>query len=124
MSQLAPWNRRGLHSPDLVIGSSELRLNPERTGCDLGDFTEARRTGALDHAAELYAGPFMDGFYLSDSPAFERWVESRRSALARDHQETLEALAVQAELRGETRSASYRWCRSMTVRRPRRWRRG
>ena len=45
------------------------------------------------------------------SGAFERWAESRRGALTREHQETLEALAVQAELRGDPQAASSWWRR-------------
>ena len=59
----------------------------------------------------MYAGPFLDGFYLVDSGEFERWAESRRTELAREYQETLEALAVQAELRQDSLAASDWWGR-------------
>jgi TolB-like protein len=109
LSQLAHWARRRLQCPDLIVGTSELRLNQERVGCDLWEFVAARRSGELERAAELYGGPLLDGFFLPDSVDFERWVDSRRSALAREYQETLEALAVQAELRGDVRAAAGWW---------------
>jgi TolB-like protein len=51
----------------------------------------------------------MDGFYLPGGAGFERWVESRRSELAREYQETLETLAVQAEARGDRLAAAGWW---------------
>ncbi len=37
------------------------------------DGDEQARLGLLREAAALYQGPFMDGFSLSDSPAFDDW---------------------------------------------------
>jgi DNA-binding SARP family transcriptional activator len=111
LSQLAHWTRRTLCPAGLITGTSELRLEPGAMVCDLWEFEGARRAGDLERAAELYAGPFLDGFYLADSGGFERWAESRRSELAREYQETLEALAVQAEVRGDSLAASEWWGR-------------
>ena len=107
LSQLVHWARRTLESPSVVNGTKELRLHGNGLACDLWDFEEARRTGRLEQAAALYA-PFMDGFYLPGAAGFERWSESRRSELAREYQETLETLAVQAEAR-EDRLAAAEW---------------
>ena len=111
LSQLAHWIRRTLGPAGLITGTGELRLQPDEIACDLWDFEDARRAGDLERAAELYAGPFLDGFYLADSGEFERWAESRRTELAREYQETLEALAVQAEVRGDSLAASGWWGR-------------
>ena len=32
----------------------------------------------LRPAADLYRGPFLDGFYLPDSPEFDGWVGQER----------------------------------------------
>lgn len=109
LSQLAHWIRRTLGAAGLITGTSDLRLDPGGIGCDLWEFEDARRGGQLEQAAELYAGPFLDGFYLADTGEFERWAESRRTELAREYQETLEALAVQAELRQDSLAASDWW---------------
>jgi TolB-like protein len=111
LSQLAHWTRRTLGSAGLITGTSDLRLDPGGIACDLWEFEAARRAGQLEQAAGLYAGPFLDGFYLADSGEFERWAESRRSELARAYQETLEGLAVQAELREDPLAASEWWGR-------------
>jgi TolB-like protein len=111
LSQLLHHVRRCLDCGDLILGSVELRLEPARIACDLWDFAAARRHGELERAVELYAGPFLDGFFLADAAEFERWTESRRAALAREYRETLEGLAVQAEVRGDSRAAAAWWQR-------------
>jgi len=108
LSQLAHSIRRRL-GDDVVVGTADLRLNPERVGCDLWELEAARREGELNRAASLYAGPLLDGFFVPDSPEVERWLERRRTALARDHREILEALALQAEARGDTPQAAQWW---------------
>lgn len=111
LSQLLHHVRRCLDCADLILGSVELRLEPERITCDVWEFTAARRHGELERAVELYGGPFLDGFFLPDAADFERWTESRRAVLAREYLETLEALAVQAEVRGDPRAAALWWRR-------------
>jgi DNA-binding SARP family transcriptional activator len=111
LSQLLHWTRRTLGAAGLITGTSELRLEPGGIACDLWDFEGARRAGELERAAELYGGPFLDGFFLAGTGEFERWAESRRTELAREYQETLEALAVQAEVRGDSLAASEWWRR-------------
>jgi DNA-binding SARP family transcriptional activator len=110
LSQLVHWIRRTLESPTLIDGTRELRLRASGLACDLWEFEEARRAGRLDQAAALYA-PFLDGFYVTGGAGFERWAESRRSELSREYQETLEALAVQAEARGDSLAAAEWWAR-------------
>jgi TolB-like protein len=111
LSQLAHSIRRRLGRDDLIVGTGDLRLNPDRLRCDLWELEAARREGELDRAATLYAGPLLDGFFVPDSPEVERWLDRRRAALARDHREILEALAVQAEARGDTQRAADWWHR-------------
>jgi DNA-binding SARP family transcriptional activator len=111
LSQLAHSIRRRLGPDDLVVGTGDLRLNPARVRCDLWELEAARREGDLDRAATLYAGPLLDGFFVPDSPEVERWLDRRRTALARDHREILEALALRAEARGDTQQAADWWHR-------------
>lgn len=111
LNQLAHSVRRRLGSNDPITGTGDLRLDPQRVTCDLWELATARRTGELERAVELYAGPLLDGFFLPDSPEVERWLDARRSVVAREHGETLEALALQAELRGDARAAAAWWQR-------------
>jgi DNA-binding SARP family transcriptional activator/tetratricopeptide (TPR) repeat protein len=45
---------------------------------ELADAVEGREFG---RAAELYAGPFLEGFFLDDSPSFEQWMSRERRRL-------------------------------------------
>src|SRR2546426_2156 len=71
--------RRDLGTPELFLGSIELRLNPGLISSDVESFE-----GALDQhdparAVSLYRGPFLDGFYLNGEGDFGRWVEGDRA---------------------------------------------
>jgi TolB-like protein len=111
LRQLVHRVRSGPGFGGLITGKSELRLDPERVVCDLWEFAEARKSGHFERAVELYGGPFLDGFFLHEAIEFEHWVEARRLALEREYRETLEALAVQAELRHDTVAAADWWGR-------------
>ncbi len=111
LRQLVHHVRSGPAFGGLITGKAELRLDPERVTCDLWEFTDARRSGHFERAVGLYGGPFLDGFFLHDAIEFEHWSEGRRFALAREYHETLEALAVQAELRHDSVAAAGWWGR-------------
>ena len=50
--------RQELGSEDAILGTRDLRLNPELIEVDLAAFETARASGAFEEAARLYAGPF------------------------------------------------------------------
>lgn len=89
---------RGALGQTAVLSSADsVRLNPKIVSADVTAFHQALERGELEEAADLYAGPFLDGFYLSGAPEFDRWIESERQELARRYAEALEALAERAE---------------------------
>src|SRR5213083_809376 len=106
--------RRNLAADDLFLGSSELRLNPGALGADMREFEEALDRGDPERAAAIYAGPFLDGFFLSDAPEFEHWVEAERTRLASRAERALETLAAGAKARGDHRAAA-EWWRRLTA---------
>jgi TolB-like protein len=59
----------------------------------------------------LYAGPFLDGFFLTGAPEFDRWMENERAGFAREYAEALETLAAKAAVRGDARRAAEWWQR-------------
>ena len=61
------------------------------------DATAERLTGAIS----LYRGPFLEGFTVDDSPAFEDWVYQVRERLERQVLEVLHSLTERYERRGE-----------------------
>jgi TolB-like protein/DNA-binding SARP family transcriptional activator/Flp pilus assembly protein TadD len=95
-----------------VTGTADaLRLDPERLRCDVVEFEAALARGDLEAAVTLYAGPFLDGFFLADTPEFERWVDDQRDRLARKHGQALETLAAGLDAEGEHRRAAIQWRR-------------
>lgn len=103
--------RQELGEPELIQGSTELRLNCDLLDTDLWQFERAHAAGDLEAAAALYQGVFLDGFHLSDAPGFERWVDEQRDRLARRFAALIEQLALAAMGRNDPRAALEWWLR-------------
>ena len=103
--------RRDLCDDELFLGTTELRLNPARITSDLEEFETALEKNELEQAVGLYAGPFLDGFYRSGAPEFERWVEAERARLKQRASQALETLATEVAARGDHRVAADWWRR-------------
>jgi DNA-binding SARP family transcriptional activator len=103
--------RRQLAKPDLLIGTAELRLNPDRIESDVQLFIRALAAGDAEAAVAVYEGPFLDGVHLDGTSEFERWADEHRAALAGRYARALEDLARAAEARGEPRAAGGWWGR-------------
>jgi len=95
----------------IVAVGADLRLNPAVVVTDVQQLRDAVEREAWDEAVRLYAGPFLDGFFLSDAPEFERWVETERGLLARQYADALEALARQRAEAGDLAGAVNAWSR-------------
>jgi DNA-binding SARP family transcriptional activator/TolB-like protein len=89
----------------------EVALNPEVMGSDVDEFQAAVEACRLEGAVRAYRGPLLDGFYVSDAPEFEEWVEGERDRLARAYAQALEGLALAAEGGGEWTRAAEWWRR-------------
>lgn len=100
LEQMLHALRSSLDAPTAFRGNP-LRLEAETMTSDVGDFRATLSEGDLERAVELYGGPFLDGFYLSDLPEFEEWLESERAALAERYATALERLAADAISRGD-----------------------
>src|SRR5256885_2424007 len=106
--------RRDLHQPDLLVGTTQLSLNPVIIVSDVQAFEDALERRADAAAVELYRGPFLDGFYLSDAAEFERWAEEERSHLAGKYAWALEGLADAARERRD-HAAEIDWRRTLAA---------
>src|SRR2546426_9646591 len=106
--------RRDLHAQELFLGSNELRLNPQVVSTDVQEFEAALAQGELERAVALYHGPFLDGFFLSGAPEFERWTDVERARLAQCLGRACEALATAATARRD-HPAAVEWCRRLTA---------
>jgi DNA-binding SARP family transcriptional activator/TolB-like protein len=102
--------RKDLGEEAFVVVGDEVGLDP-RVRSDLDDFERALDEGRWEDAARAYTGPFLDGFYVSDAPEFERWVEGERDRLARGFGRALEELATAAEAAGAPLRAAEWWRR-------------
>ena len=105
--------RRDLGS-DVLIGSSagDLRLHEGSITSDLGDFFSASASQELERAVDVYAGPFLDGVHLRDTPDFERWTDDLRRECAARNQDALGELARRATTHG-AHAVAARWLRRL-----------
>ena len=107
--------RRDLGAPELFLGGADLALNPAAITSDVREFESTRSAGDLERAAELYAGPFLEGFHLSGAPEFERWADRQRSEYAARAAEAIETLARRAGTRGDHPAAAASWRRLVAM---------
>lgn len=103
--------RKELGAGVFVSVGDEIGLSPEVVRSDVAAFEQALEEGRLEAAVEEYRGPFLDGFYVSDAPEFERWVDGERDRLARACAGALERLATAAEEEGRRMDAVEWWRR-------------
>lgn len=103
--------RKALGKTSILTRGDDLQLNSEVLSVDVREFEAALEEGETARAVELYAGPFMDGFYLDGAPAFERWQQAERRRSSRRYAEALESLAEQREAAGDVRRALELWRR-------------
>jgi len=91
-------------------GDEEIGLDFERIWCDVAAFAGAIVGGELGQALDLYRGNLLEGFFISDAPEFERWLESERAKLAGVAARTARTLAESCERRGDLSTAVH-WAR-------------
>jgi DNA-binding SARP family transcriptional activator len=103
--------RKALGDQAILSVHDELQLVAEVVDCDVIAFETALEAGELERAVALYAGPFLDGFFLSDAPEFERWAERERERVRRACCQALEGLADEAAARADTCRAAEWWGR-------------
>ena len=77
--------------PFLLTTPQSIAFNPQSLHqLDVADFVNALQSGNYAQAAALYAGPFLDDFYVADSDLLEDWMVTTRERL---HQQMLTALS-------------------------------
>jgi DNA-binding SARP family transcriptional activator/TolB-like protein len=111
LNQAVHAARRGLGEGAVVSVGDELRFGADEVRSDVIAFREAVAAGDHERAAELYTGPFLDGFFLSGAGEFERWAAAERERFGREYRSSLEVLAEDATRRGDVRVAVQRWRR-------------
>jgi DNA-binding SARP family transcriptional activator/TolB-like protein len=109
--------RRELGDQLFVSLGDEVALNPDVAGSDVDVFLGALEAGRTEEAVAAYGGPLLDGFYVSGTAEFERWVDGERDRLARAFARALETLADQAQSAGEPDRA-VEWARRLAAHDP------
>ncbi|MEK6721800.1 MAG: AAA family ATPase [Chloroflexota bacterium] len=80
----------------IVTGRAQVALDQAASNVDLAEFerlAESSRPADLEAAAALARGPFLAGFALRDSPAFDDWQAARAMRVERTVGDVLERLA-------------------------------
>src|SRR2546423_11520899 len=84
--------RTALYELRKVVGDEAIRrtgdalsIDPALLRCDVLEFEAAIASNDFGRAAALYAGAFLDGFFLKDAAEFEPWVDEERARLERLH---------------------------------------
>jgi DNA-binding SARP family transcriptional activator/TolB-like protein/tetratricopeptide (TPR) repeat protein len=101
--------RRDLEAPDVIVGTSDLRLNDLLLGSDVREFDDAIARKDLGCAIAQYSGPFGDGFYVDGAPEFERWLDEERARRRRQFAEIVEASARASAQLGELEQTVSLW---------------
>ncbi len=102
--------RQELGSEEAILGTRDIRLNPDLVETDVGEFEAASASGALEEAARSY-GPFLGDFNLPGAVEFARRAEGERDTLTGEYRQVLEAVARGAAGRGDWGAAVLWWRR-------------
>jgi predicted ATPase/DNA-binding SARP family transcriptional activator len=105
--QTLQFNTTSEHHLDVAVFQREVADSALSTGsraqAEPGGQPASSR--ALQAVLALYRGPFMHGFSLDDSPAFEEWVLFKREQIDRQMIAALRLVAHHEELQGNTEQA-------------------
>jgi DNA-binding SARP family transcriptional activator len=68
---------------DVVVtrGADELSLAPGAVSMDAAMLDELAQAGRHEEVVAMYAGDFLNGFFVRGAPDFEQWVSGERSRL-------------------------------------------
>jgi DNA-binding SARP family transcriptional activator/TolB-like protein len=109
--------RNALHFLRLAVGpgvihsrgSEEIELEPGALWCDAVEFEQLLDAGDTERALTLYSGDLLGGFFISDAPDFEHWLDAERDRVRRRAADAARTLAEAAEAAGEPAPAAARY---------------
>src|SRR3989475_823489 len=91
-------------------GDEELGLDCDQVSCDVEAFNRAVDAEQFREALDLYRGTLLDGFFVSDAPDCERWLETERARLQEVASRAALGLVERYETRGNFTTAAH-WAR-------------
>ena len=93
-------------APYLLVSRQSVAIDPNaRIDLDVAQFESYLAAGQLAAATACYAGDFLDGFALRDSPAFEQWALLERERLRTLAIAAYQQLSVQRAAAGQVDTA-------------------
>ncbi len=105
--------RRALGRDVLRSQGEEIGVERDQLWCDVHAFGRALRDDRPRDALDLYRGDLLGGFFISDAPDFEHWLDSARSRLRGQAAGAAWSLAEREAARGDFRDAS-EWAKLAT----------
>ncbi len=100
--------RTAIGETGFEIGRTQVSVDPEVAVVDLSEFDRLSASAGssdLEAAASLARGPFLAGFGLRDSPAFDDWQAQRAARVERSVAALLDRLATVRSLAGDAAGA-------------------
>jgi len=97
LNQIFSAQRRYFADSQLFDGKKTVRLNNKLITSDVSAFEHALSDHDLDAAVDIHGGPFLDGFFVSDSSEFEKWATDQRERFTSLLSNALDDDARQAE---------------------------
>ena len=92
--------RQALGEDVLQSRRDEIDLDLTRLSCDALEFDQAIDAKQYQEALDLYRGDLLPGFFVSDAPGFEEWLETERTRLRERASNAAWALADREEKAG------------------------
>lgn len=89
------------HEIAVSVGSDQIGIGDGALWCDAAALHTTAEEGRHQEAVALYCGEFLPGFYLPDTPEFEKWLDVEREALRRSAAAAAWRLAEEAAERGD-----------------------
>ena len=101
---------------DVIVGrgDEELAIQEEGFVSDVARFESAMAAGNFADAVEVYGGDLLEGFYVSQAPEFERWLDLERVRLRDRAAGAVKALTEDAEGKGDMVKAAG-WAQRLTT---------
>ena len=101
--------RRDLAAESAITGTASMVLDAAVVGSDVREFEDAIARRDDVAAVALYVGAFLDGVFVRNAPAFDRWVDEERARLQSEYLSACERLARTASSEGRHADAAHWW---------------
>jgi DNA-binding SARP family transcriptional activator/Tol biopolymer transport system component len=112
------WLRKSLGEEVLVTrGNEDVGIAAGTLECDAVRFEALLEKGDPESAMALYAGPFLDGVFVSETMGLESWLEYERSRFTRLAGAAANAIADRRERQGDV-GAAVDWTRKAVALEP------